>query len=173
MFLGIVFDNHRSNKLEKPTRHLFSFRSDSVRHLLLLYLLTGSTCSFNQAEYASTALHTFQTGNQGFLYIWRVHFLKGIIYFWRITVITWSSSFDIATKRRTLLLKLISFWHPRIRATLLPSEVPVVCFINHSVRLWIHFILITEQKLLNLSWIYISNWRPRSVPSTETLPSFI
>lgn len=74
---------------------------------------------------------------------WRVS-----IYFWRVKVITLSSSFDFSIKRRARLLKLTPFWHPRIRATCYLQTAAVVCFINHSEGAWIHFPVVLERKTL-------------------------
>ena len=130
MFLGIVFDNHRSNKLEKPTQ-LYFFSPSSLILFTIFLLHLCCTLSHSQPHH--------KPSRGLFLYFktsWRVS-----INFWRLKVITWSSSFDILHKRknRALHLKLISFARWRIRAaSQLQKVVAVVYFINHSVWKWIH-----------------------------------
>lgn len=145
MFLGIVFDNHRSNKLDKPTQLLFlffPFRADSVHHLLLhlfngwhLLVQSGCTC-FNYITHISNWKSVLFFI---YIYIFEVFISwRASMYFWRVKVITVCLSFDIFIKRRTLCLKLISLFYPRIKATFYPQIVTVVCLIHHSVsRFWV------------------------------------
>lgn len=136
MFLGIVFDNHGSNKLEKPTLQfdkLLWFCPPSAppspqRHLLVQSAWTCLCITHIPNRESRLCLFLKSSFPEGYPSIFE----------------EWQSLPEVPllispSKRRPCFSNWYNVGIPGLELTLLPSKVPVVCFINHSANVWIHF----------------------------------